>query len=46
MNPINKNTNVYDSDTEDKEWLYDTFFDTDWCDEYYGEEDEEDDEES
>ena len=29
------------SDAEDKEWLHETFFDTDWSDNYYGEEDDE-----
>ena len=34
-----------DSDAEDKEWLYSTFFDADWSDDYYGDEEEEEAEE-
>ena len=33
------------SDAEDKEWLYETFFDADWSDEYYGEDEDEDEDE-
>ena len=30
-----------DSDVRDNDWLYDTFFDADWSDTYYGEEEDE-----
>lgn len=39
------NPYLKDSDAADKEWLHETFFDADWCDDYYDEDDDDDNDE-
>lgn len=40
-----KNPYTKDSDSKDKEWLHETFFNADWSDDYYDEDEDSEEEE-